>query len=503
MKSTRAGSVSLGSLNARKPREFDLLEDRTLLQGDPILFWNDVAMDTALADTRQFGENPGPTYMTRAMAIVHVAMFDAFTGTRVLSRFTPYHVTERAQLDASRPAAIAQAAHDTLASLFPAQTAALDAILAEELTAIGASPRSQRRGTRYGALVADRVLEPRQADGSDNAVNRMGIYSPGNTTDASGRVTAGDAGFHNTDPLNAQGFLTPGWGSVEPFAISNLLDFLPPAFPDMGDATSPAAVDLPSDSYAATYNEVRCLGAVDSELVPNPHPNCESFGSRTDDETELGLFWGYDHRLGTPMRIYNDAVRVVAVQQANSVGRNARLFALVHIALADAGIAAWGAKYMYDVWRPVLAIRNGEIDGNPNTAGEPNWVPLGAPANFGDIAGDAGNAGPDADPDPAGGPDFTPPFPAYISGHATFGAATFRTLANFYGRDDIAFDLFSEDSGTTRHFDTFTEANVENGRSRIFLGIHWAQDDLLGRAVGASVADFVFQNVLRPVRTST
>ncbi len=476
--------------------ELERLESREMLQGDPILFWNNVALNAALVDSRAVGEQGGPTRTARALAIVHVAMFDAFNGTQHAPRFDSYLVQDKGRPSASTSAAVAQAAHDTLVNLYPAQAAAIDAILAGELDDVRAG-RRRRSGVAYGQLVANQILAARQNDGANNPINALGTYSPGASYDANGILTSGDAGFHNVDPLNpAQGFLTPGWGSVKPFGFNSALEFRMPAFPEPGDPTSPASPDLISNAYTTAYSEVRCLGAIDSEIVPNPHPNCEAFGSRTDEQTEIGLFWGYDHRLGTPPRLYNQAARVLAAQQKNSVAENARLFALINIAMADAGIAAWDIKYNFDIWRPVLAIRNADVDGNAGTTAEPTWTPLGAPANNGDPAGFAGNAGTDADPDPVGGPDFTPPFPAYTSGHATFGAAAFRMIANFYGRDDLALDLFSEDSGTTRHLNSLNAAAAENGLSRIFLGIHWQQDNLQGQECGRHIADFIFENRL-------
>src|SRR5262249_1804362 len=139
---------------------------------------------------------------------------------------------------------------------------------------------------------------------------------------------------------------------------------------------------------------------------------------RTPEQTQIGIFWGYDGsaNLGTPPRLYNQIVRVIAADHHNTMEQNARLFALVNIAMADAGIECWDTKYTYDFWRPIVAIRNGGTDGNPLTVGLPNWAPLGAPAT--NAVG-------------TGVLNFTPPFPAYTSGHATFGAAAFHTVADF------------------------------------------------------------------------
>ena len=185
--------------------------------------------------------------------------------------------------------------------------------------------------------------------------------------------------------------------------------------------------------------------------------------------------------------------------QGNDAFANARLFLLVNLALADAGIACWEAKYHYDFWRPVVAIREAEPgtgpsglgDGNPLTAGDPSWTPLGAPASN------------------QSGTDFTPPFPAYPSGHATFGAALFRILERFYGTDAIAFSFVSDElNGVTadwagnvrplaeRNFETLSEAMWENAESRIYLGIHWSFDASEGVALGQAVADYVFDHAL-------
>jgi hypothetical protein len=174
---------------------------------------------------------------------------------------------------------------------------------------------------------------------------------------------------------------------------------------------------------------------------------------------------------------------------------------LINLALADAGIACWESKYTYDFWRPVLGVResdpgtgpSGLGDGNPLTTGDPSWTPLGAPASN------------------QSGTNFTPPFPAYPSGHASFGGAFFRMLERFYGTDAIAFTFVSDElNGVTtdwegnvrprspRSFATLSEAKAENARSRIYLGIHWNFDALEGIAMGDAIADHVFEHALRP-----
>jgi hypothetical protein len=146
----------------------------------------------------------------------------------------------------------------------------------------------------------------------------------------------------------------------------------------------------------------------------------------------------------------------------------------------------------------VVGIRNGEFDGNAATAGIPNWTPLGAPASNETFPN-----------------DFTPPFPAYVSGHAIFGAALFQTLTRFFGRDNIAFSFTSDEfNGTTtsnngvvrpevtRHYTSFSQASLENGLSRIYLGIHWRFDMEVGIAAGNRIADDIFGRILQPLKKS-
>jgi membrane-associated phospholipid phosphatase len=171
---------------------------------------------------------------------------------------------------------------------------------------------------------------------------------------------------------------------------------------------------------------------------------------------------------------------VISLARGHSLVDNARLFALANIAQADAGIVAWDAKYVYDLWRPIAAIREAGTDSNPLTEADPDWVPLGAPGG-GEI------------------PDFTPPFPAYTSGHATFGAAVLKTAAHFFGTDEIHFTIGSDElPGVYRSYGTLSDAAAENARSRIYLGIHWNFDDTFGRSTGEHVADYVFETLMLP-----
>jgi hypothetical protein len=152
------------------------------------------------------------------------------------------------------------------------------------------------------------------------------------------------------------------------------------------------------------------------------------------------------------------------------------------MAQADAGIASWHSKYVYDFWRPVTAIQRGDEDGNPRTAAEADWEPLGAPGFDGHT-------------------DFTPPFPAYVSGHATFGAAVYKVLADFYHTDRMQFTLASDEMpGVARRFHRFSQAANENAISRVYMGVHWIFDADAGQHMGRTVGDVAFDTQLAPVR---
>jgi len=222
---------------------------------------------------------------------------------------------------------------------------------------------------------------------------------------------------------------------------------------------------------------------------------------RTREQTIAGIFWGYDGtpNRSAPPRLYNQIAVLIANQRGTGTGNPvtlARLLALVHTAIADAGIACWESKYTYKFWRPVGAIREADTDRNPNTVVDPDFSPLGAPAS---------NVNP--------GVNFTPPFPAYASGHATFGSALFQTLRRFYGTDRIAFTFVSDEfNGVTtdnqgnvrpripRSFPNLSTAEEENGQSRIYLGIHWEFDKSEGMLQGRRVADFVLNNAFQRIR---
>ncbi len=292
------------------------------------------------------------------------------------------------------------------------------------------------------------------------------------------------------------GALTPHWGQVRPFCL--------PA----GDALRPAAPPAcSSGAYASAFDEVYVKGSDPS--APAEPPAVPPVAPRTDEETRIGRFYSYDGKgrvevgRGTPIRLYNQFTRQILAQEPDpptsvpALHRHARLLASVNLAMADAGIACWEAKYTYDLWRPYQGIRADE-DGNDQTNSNPVWLPVG---------------GRTANAQGALVANASPNFPAYPSGHASFGTAMFAMLRKFFGEErKFDFTLISEElPGVVRRFDheiplpggtvrdRYRIAIDENSRSRIFLGVHYNFDATAGIAQGQQVADRIWPHFLRPV----
>lgn len=464
---------------------------------DPILYWNEVALEAnRVSHTNGKNEQTGPTLSSRALAIVHLAMYDAYAGVRgnpvAPVNLSPYLPSlPNPTPGASADAAVAAAAHATLSKLFPSQKPFFDL----KHTQAGLQGTGLQAGHNYGLLVAQQLLEKRQSDpsASDN-----------------GYAASVARGAHRPDPDNPdQGFHAPFYGAQSRcFAVTDRHELNAPPQPE-------------SPEYLNALRQVRGKGIAPELMGTLP----ENLSPRTANETLIGIYWGYDGaaELGTPPRLYNQIVRTLAIHRGNSVDENARLFALVNAAMGDAGILAWDQKYIHDFWRPVVGIREDDISlgfsGSGNNLisedSDPAWLPLGAPKTNSKTKEK----------------NFTPPFPAYPSGHATFGAAALHITRLFYGvsnrsndnlLDGLTFvsDEFNgvnrDNLGTVRpkHVRSFPgglwQMIVENGLSRIYLGVHWVFDafavdnlanpDVLqnigGVPLGITIAEDIFSNGL-------
>ena len=411
--------------NALRSRElrFESLEPRALMAADTVLDWNDILLDAVRLD------RTAPPIASRAMAIVHAAIYDAVNS---ISRTGEAYLVEHiAHPRASLPAAAAAAAHTTLAALFPAQVSTFDAALASTLGAISDGPLEDA-GVAVGQFVANQILAARSNDGATDTVS----YTPG--------TEPGD--WQPTAPAFAPSLL-PQWPDLDPFCMVDGAQFQAEGPPELASA-----------EYAAAFNQVKLLGARDSTV-------------RTDDQTAIALFWANGAGTATPPGHWNEIAQSVSEARGLSLVQNARLFALLNLAQADAAICSWEAKYEFNFWRPVTGIHAADSDGNPDTAADLSWAPL--------IA--------------------TPPFPSYTSGHATFSGAAAAVLTGFFGRDRIAFTVESEDPAVgNRSFRSFSHAATESALSRLYGGIHWNFDNDDGLAAGAELGRFVFNNFLQP-----
>jgi hypothetical protein len=390
---------------------------------DPVLAWNEVVLEAIRADRTP------PPMAARHLAIVHAAVFDAVNAVRGGHR--PYRVSPTTPAGTSEAAAAAIAAHRTLLGLYPVQVDRFDAALDRSLAAVPDGP-GKAHGVTLGLAVAESMLARRAADGSAQPRSYALPVAPG---------------AWQPTPPDFRPALAPHWATLAPFAVQRGNQFRPPAPPALTDA-----------AYTAAFREVRQLGGRTS-------------ADRTAEQTEIAHFWADGEGTVTPPGHWNRIARSAARQRGLSLAENARLFALLNLALADAAVVCWDGKFHHGFWRPVQAIREADRDGNPDTDPDPLWGPL-LP---------------------------TPPFPAYPSGHSTFSGAAAAVLAEFFGTDAVPFVSTSDAlPGVTRSFGSFRAAAEEAGMSRIYGGIHWPFDNTEGLKCGREVGEYVARNLLRP-----
>jgi hypothetical protein len=348
--------------------------------------------------------------------------------------FEPYRVRVRSGVGGSANAAAAQAAHDVLVVLNPAAASTYDAALAAHL---GKHPSGfVRRGAAIGAHVAREILSWRENDGWI-----VPTFPPYTEPPLPGR-------WLPTPPANAAATFTH-LQQATPLALLSATQVLPSPPPS-----------LTSARYAADVNEVKLLGKSDS-------------GARTAEQTTIAQLWSGVGTTTGFFSVWNNVARDVVLARHLSLVEAARMFVLVNVSIHDALQTTQASKFVYGVWRPVTAIRAADTDLNPDTDPDATWLPL----------------------------INTPPYPSYAGNLATIGASAARALQLVCGTNDVPVAVtWSRPGGSdvTRSFAGFWEAAEEEAMARIYGGIHYRFDQEAGQAVGRSVAEFVFANVMRP-----
>jgi len=408
-----------------------------------VVHWNETAMKAIAAN----GQNP--VVSTRTLAMVQVAVHDALNA--IDRRYDAYYFEGPGDAAASPDAAIAAAAHTVLVGTVgsygtPAQKGATFALV-EQAYAVAIArvtdPPARNKGVAIGRAAGAAILALRKDDGAFRDPPYTPGTGPGKWRPHPNPVPANPP-IANADL--ARGYLpsaNPGWGSVTPFTLLSASQFWLPGPPA-----------LTSETYARDYNEVKNAGGKVSTI-------------RTDDQTQIARFWFEGPGA------WNTIARTVATTRRLDATDSARVLALMNIAMADAYIAGFKIRYVYDLWRPVTAIREGDNDGNDGTTGDPTWDSH----------------------------QNTPAVSDYPSTQSTFSAAAAVALARALGSDEVNFTFTSGKpfEGITRSFTSFSQAARESADSRVYAGIHFrsaCEDGLaLGRKVGQRAATLYLQPI--------
>lgn len=390
---------------------------------DAVTDWNEIAAASVAAG------RPGPIGQAD-LALVQVAVHDAVQAFE--KRFEPYYAEVRPQ--GGKAAAVVAAAHGVLVGFYPAQAAALDGTYA---TYLADNNLTGNEGLAVGEAVAALILPLRRLD-----PDPLPAPYTGSTDIGQWRPTDS---FQAGPPPTLSPMFAPWMGDFDPFTLTG-----------PGRYRAPPPPELTSDRYTTDYNEVKAKGALTDS-------------TRSPGQTDVAHFWTDNFAVQ-----WNRAIRGIIANHVPDMGDRARLLALANLAGADALITAWDSKKFYNLWRPVTAIREGENDGNANTAGDPEWQSL---VN-------------------------NPNYPDYTSGANNITGAMTRTLALFFGNDNMEFDVTSNAAlavRKTRTFSSFSEAAAQVVKARIYLGIHFRFADTAARRQGQAVAEWVHDHFLLPV----
>jgi hypothetical protein len=402
-----------------------LLISSVALAQNAVTEWNATGITAARASTAPGSATAGGTGIY--LAYMHLAAYNAVNALD--ARFQPYKYSLTAPAGASADAAAIEASYRTLLYLLPDQAAFLTAQYNSSLAAIPDGD-AKTKGQMLGLASASALIALRSGDGRGANVPYSFPSAP-------------VAGVWILTP-GATAPQTPWVGQMRPFTFDHPARFLPEAPPDLG-----------SDTWANDYNEVKTLGELNSTV-------------RTPEQTQEGQFW-LDHGASQ----YGRMLRAMAAQRHLSLSDTARLFAMSYTAYADGFIGCMNAKYHFSFWRPVTAIRNGDIDGNPDTVADPNWSPL----------------------------TTTPNHPEYPSAHGCVTGALAETLVAYFGTRNLAISLDSVITGTSRNFDNIRQWQDEVGNARIYAGFHYRFSVRQGLLLGHKVSHNLVAHFFRPVHS--
>jgi hypothetical protein len=377
----------------------------TAARGDVIMDWN--AKADAFAIEKQLPNAPN----ARGQAMLHIAMFEAVNA--IDRRYAPYKLNLTADRTTSREAAAAAAAYDVLLALHPDRKADLDAALAGSLAGI-AENEAKSKGIELGKQAAAGIIALRTNDGSNTPED----YRP-----------AATAGVYvpTTIPIESTA------SKIKPFAMTSASQFR---------AAPPPA--LTSETWTRDLNEIREIGSSAS-------------AKRSAEQTTIARFWFF-----TGPRTYNAIVRQIASNRKMDLVDCARLYALTSIVSADAFIAVFDAKYAYNLWRPVTAIRNADLTSNPATPREASWQPLGV----------------------------TPMHPEYPCAHCITATAISTVLQHVVGNEVGEITLTSPTAaGVTRKWTRLQDYSDEVSSARIYAGFHYRFSTEAGKDMGKKIGD--------------
>ncbi|MDZ4795980.1 MAG: phosphatase PAP2 family protein [Bacteroidota bacterium] len=405
-------------------------------ENDMVLYWNQKAsiVLSTLPNT--------PPAQARYFAMIQIAVHDALNSIK--PKFQRFALQNQRQKSASPDAAVASAAYWAIKKMNLQGTNPIDQWYNESLNTIS-DGESKETGKTLGEESADAIIANRLTDNFLQA--NIQIPLPDGIAPGAYRST-----LPFSLPTMPKIKALHQWGTLmKPFVTQSNNQFRPAA-PD----------PINSAAYETEYNEIKTKGA-------------RVEGTRSAEETEIGVFWVERSSIG-----WNRFARNIISAKRIDAWKTARLFALIHTAMVDGVSGCFEAKYYYSYWRPETAIRLGNVDGNNNTTGDANWLPMYIESP--NINNPALNVN-------------TPPIPDYPSAHANFGGAAAEILALFFGTDFISVSQTSSIlPGITRHYTSIAKAARDNALSRIFVGYHFRKGCIFGEQQGKQIANYVFNN---------